>query len=226
MSEESKAAWKANGASFTHPARDLSSITRMGYRMILNLGNSGYTYTCSTPMRVWNNAEDIAPLITQMYTRNLFDTYLPPIAAEDSLDFWIKGPGRGGRNKIRITGERRDLYQRAQWGYDVQEHIEGNEYRVVTVGNRVVQQHRRLGPNTDRSYVWLPADELPHRVRPTAKLAASRIPGANVIAWDFIVRTEDNEPFILEGNTSPGINENTAQRIIAEMNRQYEEANA
>ena len=192
--------------------------------MILNLGNSGYTYTCSTPMRVWNNADDINTLLNPELSRDLLDEYLAPIPALDGAPYWVKGPGRGGQNKF---------YKEDPWdgtppapGWDVQEHIKGNEYRVVTVGNRVVQQHRRLGPNTDRSYVWLPADELPHRVRPTAKLAASRIPGANVIAWDFIVRTEDNEPFILEGNTSPGINENTALRIITEMNRQYEEANA
>ena len=226
ISAQSKAAWKEAGALFTDRERMLCAITPMRTRMILNLGNRAFAYTCSTPARVWNNAEDIAPLCNPMYTRGMFNRYLPPRAGDNCSDFWIKGPGRGGTNKTRITGYERGTYQPTLRNQDVQEHIEGNEYRVVTVGHRVVQQHRRLGQDPNRSYEWLHANDLPNGIRPMAKEVAARLSGKNVIAWDFIVRSEDSHPFLLEGNTSPGVNVPTAQRIIAEMNRQNEEANA
>lgn len=224
LSAETKAAWHHVLGVFIKRSRDLATVEALDYMLILNLGNSEYVYPSTTPGKVWNEAHNIRPLLNPELTRSALGQYLPDNPVANDTDFWIKGPGRGGINKSRITGTEREFYQSNPPGYDDQVHIEGTEYRVVTVGDRVVQQHKRTGVENERVYTWLPADSLPTGLRPMVKSAAENLGGHNVIAWDTIV-DEDGRPFILEGNTSPGLNEYTAERIRDEMERQYEELN-
>ncbi len=221
LSLETRAAWQTVRAWFTRRNRLPDTILALDFELILNLGNSYFDYNDENDEgRVWNLARNIGMLRNPAKTREYLGAYLPPIPDEYSASYWVKGPGRGGMNKSKHSG-----YYPAEeiaHNWDIQEHINGQEYRIITVGERVVQQHKRLGLDTEREYHWLPKDNLPKGLRPMVKSAAKDIEGLNVIAWDTIIN-EEKEPFILEGNTSPGVNHATAQRILTEMSKQHRE---
>ena len=221
LSLETRHAWQTVGAWFTRRNRQPNTILDLDFGLILNLGNSLFDNDDDDDEgRVWNLARNVSMLRNPAETREALGAYLPPLPTTEGTAFWAKGPGRGGRNKIKYD---------APWagtpvdeGWDLQEHIDGQEYRIITVGDRVVQQHQRLGDDTEREYHWLPKDDLPNGLRPLVKNATKDIPGFNVIAWDTIMST-DHKPFILEGNTSPGVNQATAQRILTDMSKQHRE---
>jgi len=184
---------------------------------IINLGNSGIEL--NEPHFMWNSAEWVAPLLTPGATRKLMPIgYLPAQPEPDSWG-WLKAPGRGGSGKTQRFLPYDFHLPR---GWDTQKHIEGEEYRVITVGMKVVQVTSRAGTNENREYRWLGLSNTPSEVKSKARSAAANLQGTNVIGWDLI-QDKDENVYILEGNACPGVNDATAQRVVDEIYRQREE---
>jgi hypothetical protein len=222
LSEDTKQAWRSVGAIY--PARG-SSVERIitiaadsQASFILNLGSSKFQ-PGDTHIPVLNRGMDIYPLLWPGLSRTLFDDLMPPRPTVFPADVWIKTPGFGGRGKFhKLVSESMVLPHQWDW----QAHVEGEEWRILTVGVKVVQQHRRHGGNGERTYEWVRQDETPTQVKAKAREAALRVPGLNVIAWDLIV-SEEGDVYIFEGNSCPGVNTATAERVVNYIEHTLEE---
>ena len=226
VSLDTKRAWSAAGAKFMRRTREFDTLSRLPFDVILNLGDSSFEAMDDFPLKWWNLGADISKFRSPIDMRRCFKDFIPPVPDMDSMNWWHKAYGRGGSGNTHIT-DRKFGDTPALLPGDFQEHIVGTEYRIITVGDRIVQQHMRVdaGPPTAREYAWLLNDTLPKGLRPIVKSALKRIPGHNVIAWDTII-TSDGTSYILEGNASPGMNEASAHRVILEIKRQREEISA
>jgi len=218
LSAETTSAWRRNDVQFARSDRTPAEIVGMGYNHILNLGKSSFTLPHNIvgegPM-VWNDGENIIPLLRPGATRELFGDMLPSQPTEFPADVWIKAPGSHGRGKYQKLVPHA-LALPPEW--DWQMHVVGQEYRLITVGHKIVQDFMRHGSNGDRTYEWVAMKDTPLPIKRMARLAASRLPGHNVIAWDMLL-TEEGAPYLFEGNTCPGVNEDTARRIVTEMEK-------
>jgi hypothetical protein len=204
-----------------HPNEALRILQQNNYSLILNLGNSELT---DEEEIVWNSKSVCDTLRTPGSMRKSpLDAILPPIADWNDPNVWIKGPGRGGWNKTHHLTGLDDNPVPITRDWDCQKHIEGTEYRVLTVGPRVVQSSERLDSNGERQYGWVGLKNTPKGVKEICRYAASLLPNQRtLIGWDVIAN--DKAVFVLEGNTSPGLNKETAERIRNELIRQWEEA--
>ena len=227
LSRVTRDAWKAAGAMFARRDSTPERIRMLGEsRTIINLGGSNMNIE-----GMWNNAPDIAPLLTPMASRAKLDNLMPTNRWYGMGSYWLKGQGRGGANKEKVLlvhrGEHNDLLERAAWmNGDVQYHIEGNEYRVITVGTKVVQGMTRVdNADGERAYVWTGVNGLPSTVKEIARKAAMLMNHERlIVGWDVIEQSMDRA-YILEGNSCPGVNEATANRILdAVEGVQYEAA--
>ena len=218
-------AWKENGAMFAKRTSDDRRIAMLADGgTIINLGSSTFALTGSN---VWNERKVIEPLLTPFTSRTLLGSLMPSGRYEGPGYYWLKGQGRGGANKeklfIRNVQEFNELMVRADWMEgDVQQHIEGQEYRVITVGEKVVQVMKRTGGHlaSDRVYTWVGVQGCDSIVKAAARKAAMKLANSNtIIGWDVI---DNGRAYILEGNSCPGVNVATAGRILdAVEGRQY-----
>jgi len=215
---DTRDAWKAAGAVFARRTSDDDRIVDISYgEPIINLGSS----QCMIE-GIWNEARVVEPLLTPWASRELLGSLMPSRSYEGPNYYWLKGAGRGGANKskrfIRNTEEMRQLLVEAQWMEgDVQQHIDGQEYRVITVGEKVVQVTRRDGGHlaSDRIYTWVGVTDAPSHVVGIAKNAARMLSSdKTIIGWDVIIDERSSGAYILEGNSCPGVNEATARRIL------------
>lgn len=182
-------------------------------------------------VHLFNKPDVVSKLLTPGSMRRYFGDFLPPRRLRNSSAYWLKGPGRHGRNKTKLSGSVQALPD-ADW--DTQKHIDGQEYRIITVGRKIIQCHKmnyvseRINPMTatmsevfshifssdsERRYLWTPRVEVPKYVRRLVRHAQETLNDEmTVIGWDVI---DDGErAYILEGNTCPGVNEKTAKRIV------------
>lgn len=205
-------AWRNVGGDFVPRGR--SDYERNGYfrgvEFAINLGNTRVEPTYYD-MMVVNHPANIKPLTTPGGTRNLLGEFLPP---QEVGKVWMKGPGRAGRNKSLVET---DVPLVLPEGWDWQKHVEGQEYRIITVGSRVVQDFLREGENGHREYIWTPMSSVPMELKDMVRTAARTVGGYNVIAWDVVSSPTGN--YIFEGNTSPGMSTPTAQRIVDAIRR-------
>lgn len=153
--------------------------------------------------------------------RDLMEELLPPAPHNYPVYAWAKGPGHGGNNKTLQMWERDPQLPK---GWDLQVHIPGDEFRLVTVNGKVVQCFERKGHNGAREYTWRGVREAPRGSIPLVKKASEFLPRNNVIAWDIIL--DGDEGYILEANTAPGVNTNTARRITEAIHNLVEGDNA
>lgn len=191
----------------------------------INMGMSNVKFAVPDEIRLWNDGRVINMTRRPEDLRKTMGDLLPPtprIQMEQTV--WIKPPGRAGRNKVKLTSDGTQI--QLPRGWDIQLHLDGPEYRIVTVGNRCVQQHARTGPNGARDYTWLRMDAVPADVKELAREGSRRLPYHNVLAWDIILDEETERPYILEANSAPGVNRDTASRIRREILRQIGEVNA
>ena len=221
LSTDTANAWKDGGVVLARrgrtPEQQVLVARDNGYNALLNLGNSAFSPAETIP--IWNYGRDIKPLIAPGTTRTLIGDFMPPQPdANFPRQAWVKAPGAHGRGKFLETIDS-PLVLPPLW--DWCEHIDGQEYRLVTVGNKVVQDFKRHGLNGSRRYEWVPMGEVDSQLKQMVREAAERVPGQNVIAWDTIIDV-DGTPYIFEGNTCPGVNADTVRRIVAEMERQSE----
>ncbi len=221
LSAETADAWKAGGVVLARrgrtPEGQMDAAIANGHQAVLNLGNSAFNPAETLP--VWNYGRDIRPLITPGATRDLLGDFMPPQPeANFPRQAWVKAPGAHGRGKFLETIDS-PLVLPKSW--DWCEHIDGQEYRLITVGHKLVQDFMRFGDNGNRSYEWIRMREVDADLKQMVREAATRVPGNNVIAWDTIL-DHDGTPYIFEGNTCPGVNADTVRRIVDEMERQSE----
>ncbi|NIR92684.1 MAG: hypothetical protein GWO08_03150 [Gammaproteobacteria bacterium] len=98
---------------------------------------------------------------------------------------------------------------------DIQAHIEGTEYRINTVSDRIVQAHRKTPCDGGFVWEWVGVQALKGTgILPTVKKALKQLPfyERSVLGWD-VIHTPDRT-HVLEVNTSPGVNAATAKRIV------------
>lgn len=216
LSTNTADAWKEGGVRLARRGLTTNEILLYGrdYDAILNLGKT--SFRPDTSQIIWNHGANIESLVYPGPTREMLGEYLPPVPTSYPARVWVKAPGAHGRGKYMVDVDQ-PLVLPDSW--DWCNHIEGQEYRLVTVGDKVVQDFIRHGNNDNRSYSWLPMREVPTQLKEMVKEAARRVPGDNVLAWDTII-DENNNPFIFEANTCPGVNTSTVRRIVAEMKRQ------
>lgn len=268
LSERTFNAWKSVGAKFFTPDRSddyIKRIVRQSGReeeFFINLGRVELAALSEGlgGLPVWNNGPDVVwPLNTPFRTRELFDDLMAPQSGEGEY-IWIKEPGWGGRGKERVRTEDADLAEIPYW----EDHVEGDEYRIITVGNLRVQQFKKEGEPGAWTYTWVRMRDLPETAKDIVKRASERLPRRSVIGWDVIVpggsspdlresvdnpidslrpnregeesiRGEEPEDlgsvgsstpstgaFLIEGNTTPGVNNATAERV-ANAIRQLED---
>jgi len=217
LSSTTRNAWKSAGAMFARRERNAMQVQGIANgRPIINLGGSTMNIEGS-----WNNAPVIAPLLTPAASRDKLGSLMPSNEWLGEGYYWLKGQGRGGANKEKVyvstAYSHNELMVRANWmNGDVQQNIVGTEYRVVTVGTKVVQVTQRVDTSGQREYRWVGVRSAPTQVREIAKDAARMLGDDKIIiGWDVILSDGESQTAgILEGNSCPGVNEATASRIL------------
>lgn len=213
LGQETREAWRDAGVSYARRGRSVEEVLQMPYDMVLNLGKTSFI---TDDPRVWNKGQHIKDLVWPGTARDILGEMMPPRATNFPNDVWIKTPGFGGRGKFRKIVDQ-SLILPKEWDWQI--HIEGQEYRLITVGHRLVQDLQRYGDNGERTYQWIRMREVPAYMKDMAREAARLFDGNNVIAWDMIDTGERG--YILEGNTCPGVSLPTAERIVTEMKEQH-----
>ena len=226
------------------PAIPLSSETRAAFRMyggvparldrtdamlegwcndhawVLNMGRQSFDPQCDR--LVINRGPVIAPLIYPGHSREVFGELMPPFPDTFPVDAWIKAPGRGGRGKnMHALTELPDIPDK----WDLQVNIEGKHFRIITVGDVVVQDHEKEGTEDpeERLYHWRRMEDVPRPVKHIAREAARRLSNLDtMIGWDIIYQKEENRAYLLEGNSSPGVNAPTVGRIMTQIELKLE----
>lgn len=229
LSADTTEAWKNNGVGFVRRGRSViqAALTALDndYDFLLNLGKSEFRWPeeleLPHPAFLWNSGENILPLLYPGRFRHYWDEFMPPRPDSYPADVWIKAPGMKGKGKFRKAIEY-PLTLPSEWDWQV--HVTGQEYRIVSVGPRLVQSYKRYGTATDREYEWVGLQGTPPEVKSTVRRAVGQLNGYNVVGWD-VVDTPDGV-FIFEGNSCPGVNNATAERIVKEIHRQIGEVNA
>lgn len=228
LSNVSRDAWRNAGAIILSrsPVKSKRQLDKgKEDDIIINLGIG--------PLHLWgmttyNEHESVRSVITPAALRETLGNLIPPWPNVGE-EAWWKGPGYGGHNKYRgvntATGHLEHLMTKS---WDVQKHIEGIEYRVVTVGNVVVQAHRKDNrTEIDDSLMflwnWVGVKGVSNNgIIPLVKKAVELIPNGDfsMFGWDIIV--SEGRPYIIEGNSSPGVNNTTAKRIVGQIVRNHE----
>lgn len=221
VSSNTKQAWKDNDVYFTAPDRTNDWVKRKvlsgELEAFINYGNKDLAiFTTPEQTPVYNNGPSVVTrLIDVEATRAYFNDLMAPRSGQGEF-VWAKETGRAGQGKRKVPTESLDLDSLNYW----EDHVVGTEYRIITTGNKRVQQFIRSGDNNARIYKWLPMQRLPDSTKRTIKLATERLPKRSIIAWDIIDASETGGgSYILEGNTSPGVNRNTARRILDQIRK-------
>jgi len=220
--KETNRAWKSvPGLWFVDRKRDPGSIVRhiasRNYEAILNLGRVDINFRGLIPP-VFNSPDTVRAVSTpRAIARTLDGLDLLP---EDTHvgPHWHKERGFGGFGKefVGTWGTRCDAFRGVS-----QVHVAGDEYRILTVGDRVVQASKKIerrttiGGRNDFTYSWVGVEGVRQRgFIPAVKEAVAAVPDfeQTVFGWDVI--HDGERPYIIECNTSPGVNEATAGRIV------------
>lgn len=227
LSRETFEAWKSVGATFYAKTRtasealDMFSASRAKKLCaFINLGSSDSAFSLKKDPALVNNIYNPKDVVDILLTpaamrRSVLAALIPPFPKEGE-PYWVKGYGRHGLNKARHDSYKKGDERRHRKGCDLQKHVEGVEYRVVTVGPVVVQVSQRVDtdPDEGRVYRWVGVKNAPPPVKSIARYAAAHLPHIRtIIGWDIIFNPDTRKVYILEGNTSPGVNFETAGRI-------------
>lgn len=208
-------AWRESGVLFRKRGR--KDVWNGRYhnervRAVLNLGNIDMTFR-GVPVPVFNPPGMVLRISAPMALRKTLDDFLPQRTIQGP--HWHKRPGMKGEGKVFHEDS---LGVCAVTPGDVQAHIEGTEYRVLTVGDVVVQATRKTGSAPTFEFEWVGVQGINKSgIIPYLKEAIASIPKGqfSVIGWDIIVG--DNGPRIIEANTSPGVNSASAARVVAQI---------
>lgn len=223
LMKKTNRAWKTvPGLYFVNRKRNADNLIRYisshQYAAIINLGRIDINFSRSLSP-VFNDTSTIRAISTPGALRKTLGEFLP---GQTARDHWHKSRGFGGANKMRHN----DPACVIEHYEDIQDHIEGTEYRIVTVGNCIVQASQKGERRTLRNernnfdYTWIGVRGIgKDGFIPFIKEAIGQIPlgGQTVLGWDVL--HDGDRPWIIEVNTSPGVNEATAHRIITAIKR-------
>ena len=194
----------------------LRHINTTNYKAVLNLGSIDLR-TDAIATVVFNRIQTIKAISSPTALRRTLGAFIPE--STTSHPHWHKRGGFGGRGARFCRGN-----CAPGLGGDIQRHIEGTEYRIVTVGNNIVQASRKGDRRTKQNgandfvYTWIGINSIRKSgIIPVLKEAIEEIPDGerSVLGWDVL--HDGSKPWILEANTCPGVNASTAKRIIDEM---------
>lgn len=221
LGKETRNAWNDCGVRFVKRSNNTNTrihrlVEQGNVRGIINLGS--LDIECSNlDVPVFNRPDSIRAISHPVALRRTLDEFIPH---QDNEDHWHKGGGYGGTNKIHHVDPECDRSL-----MDRQNHIEGQEYRILTVGDVIVQAAKKQsiewkGGRHNVTYVWTGVEGVAKGgFIPHIKKAAQQIPYYNhtVLGWDII--HDGDRPWTIEINTSPGVNTQSAQRIISQIER-------
>ncbi len=224
LERSTNVSWKTvPGFHFAHRKRSSRSLERhvasVRYQAIINLGRVDCDFSGALGT-VFNTPDTIRSISTPNALRKTLGDFLPG----DGMDghaHWHKTGGFGGAGKVFHEDGDDGCLHWDKKGWARQTHVEGTEYRIVTVGQSVVQAslkgRRRTKHNgrNDFEYTWIGVQGVKKNgIIPLLKEAIGEVPGASlsVFGWDVLVG--EAGPLIIECNTSPGVNDATAARIV------------
>ena len=217
-------AWKTvPGLFFADRKRDSRSIERhiasRHYDAVINLGRVDIDFgNCLG--RVFNDPSTVRAISTPKALRRTLDDFIPKYTHIGN--HWHKSRGYGGMGKSFHAETEVSCV-----GYDgdAQRHIPGLEYRIVTVGDRIVQaslkgeRRTMLNGRNSFAYSWVGVEGVKNGgFIPLLKEAIRTVPGgqSSVLGWDVLSLVGET-PCIIEVNTCPGVNSATAGRIISRV---------
>lgn len=217
LSEQTRHAWHETGVRFAHRRRTNREIQNLvdeyGYEIVVNLGDKGFA---SETVPVYNHINSVMAVMEPLALRRTFNgAYLPNSVHDGS--HWHKHSGWGGAGKTYLTGREASC---EYFNAETQSHIAGSEYRVISVGDIVVQASRKdqIGETIGEfDWTWIGVNGIRNNgIIPVVKEAVRLIPFWNrtVFGWDFIVSEDNGRPFVIEINSCPGVNDATARRIV------------
>lgn len=212
LSLETREAWTSAGARMVPrkhigkyfedpPVSSNDVIINLGWRKPINHDH------------VWNHHESVKFVSRPDDLRKNLGDWLPPIP-EIGDTAWGKDHGWQGKGKFMYY-DFKEHY--ADKHADVQRHIDGVEYRVNSVGSKVVQAHRKIPENSSFIWQWVGVKGIDGLGFIKAiKTITDAIPygETTILGWDWIVENDTGKPYLLEINTSAGVNAPTAHRIL------------
>ena len=219
LSDNTREGWRAAGITFARRKRTDAEIEQLclkyGYDAVINLGDRGFS---SDVVQVWNDIATVNVTMDTARLRKQLDGFGMPLNSGVGPHWHKQGGGWGGSG-VRFCENYEacdDLYG------EVQAHIDGTEYRVITVGDRVVQAMRKTnvewqGGKHYFDYEWCGVSGIDNLgIIPLLKEAVRKLPKweRSIIGWDVIV---GDKPYIIEANSCPGVNSATAKRIVKAM---------
>lgn len=216
LSQETRTAWADAQVKIARRNRTEDQVAdlagRLGVEAVLNLGNLDFKFN-RMPVPVFNEPISIRFVSHPAALRKNMHNFIPP--QDSSGAHWHKKGGYGGRGT-----EFHKESCNVNTGM-VQKHIEGTEYRVITVGTRIVQAHKKTNERWvaglhQFDWDWVGVDGIrKNGIIPHVKAGLGLIPHVErtLFGWDIIVANK-NEPYTIEINTSPGVNDLTAARIV------------
>jgi len=210
LSREVSDAWRENGGVFLRRNRNGKVPAQIATRFdaILNLGNTDFDVDGS--VIVYNAVNTVVSISTPLALRRTLDDYIPSHTHDDS--HWHKSRGFGGIGKV-FHNQRQSSC--SKYNGESQSHIDGNEYRIITVGDKIVQASLKHGSLGNFQYEWVGVEGVRQDgFIPHIKEVVERIPGGERSVLGFDIIHDGTRPWTIEINTSPGVNTSTARRII------------
>jgi hypothetical protein len=210
--------FREHGAKRCKPS-NFSKYYYENFDVILNLGKP--TALPGNDTIVYNGGNTCYYLNNLVKAKNIFGDLMPGMPL-DGEPAWLKAAGYGGEGKTFVE----------KWvgpvpalGCVVQSHVEGTEYRVVTVGDKVVQVTKKVpvenGVVGDFVWEWIGVTAAAKIIGliPAAKESVKRLSDALgsdriVVGWDIIRSNSSPTCYLIEGNSAPGTNSATAKRIV------------
>lgn len=227
LSKKTRDAWRSSGVTIIPRSVTVSHDGLRNYLLerdssdyLVNLGRSDShldSIIDACGITCINHPSVVRSVKTPAALRKTLGDLIPP---EPSLKdcFWHKGPGQHGQSKSFYDG---GMIPANPPGFDNQKHIVGDEYRVLTVGRKVVQAFRKVkGADTgfDFDWSWVGVNGIKSaNIIPKLHKAIDALDNGNhtMFGWDVITNSE--RAYIIEANSSPGVNEYSAQRIVKEI---------
>lgn len=218
LSKVSRNAWANAGAIVLsrNPSKrmhQLAAHAEDAY-VVVNLGITNFDANADVE---YNEPDSVRSVLTPARLRKTMPNLIPPQPLKGQ-PFWDKGPGQGGNNKIFNEKLLSDDFIPLP-GRDLQRHIEGSEYRVISVGRRVVQSHLKSNiewtdGQHEADWEWAGVTAIKGTgIIGLVHKAVDLVPNGEhtVFGWDIILA---DKPYIIEANSSPGVNDATAGRIM------------
>jgi len=216
LASSTKDAWRSVGVEIVR-RRDHHKFAELARKAdaVINAGNLEENLANG---RIFNSRDAIRAISSPMALRRTLHDYIPDL--DYSGPHWHKPGGWGGKNKV-FHSQGEDGCER--FDGDIQRHISGTEYRVITVGATLVQASRK---DRDADYPvgqfdwhWVGLDGIRDSgIISHIKSATQEIPDwpDTVFGWDVILA---DKPYVIEINTSPGVNEASANRIVEQIGK-------